>query len=257
MPRRSFLSDLGMGFTGLALGAMLNGDGHARAATVEGWKLPDGKPHFPPKAKSVIWLFMIGGVSHMDTFDPKPALNKYGGKTAPQTPLKDALDHSFKIPDNLRQTVTGSLPALRESTLFPMPVGYKKCGQSGAEVSDWWPHVREHVDDISIVRSMWTTDNNHGGQLQFHTGRHVLDGVLPTIGSWVHYGLGSLNDNLPQFVVLGEPLDTCCGGLGGHGAAYLGPEHSGVRLEVNPENPLPFAAPESVVYKEERTAGSV
>src|SRR2546427_790112 len=81
------------------------------------------------------------------------------------------------------------------------------------------------IHDIAVVRSMWTTDNNHGAQLQFHTGRHVLEGNLPTIGSWVHYGLGSLNENLPQFIVLGEPVDSCCGGVGAHGASYLGPEH--------------------------------
>src|SRR5258708_33418331 len=78
VPRRGFLADFGMGFTGLALGAMLNQNGVARAAT-GGWQPPDGKPHFTPKAKRVIWLFMIGGVSHMETFDPKPALNKYDG----------------------------------------------------------------------------------------------------------------------------------------------------------------------------------
>ena len=251
-PRRAFLSDLGMGFTGLALGSMLHGDGIVRAESTASWTPPDGKPHFPPKAKSVIWLFMIGGVSHIESFDPKPALNKYAGKTAPQTPFQAALDHPFPIPDNLRQTVSGSFKALRESSLFPMQVGYRKCGQSGIEVSDWWPHVRECVDDIAIVRSMWTSDNNHGGQLQFHTGRHVREGAFPTVGSWVHYGLGSLNDNLPQFIVLGEPLDTCCGGQGAHGSGYLGPEHSGVRLAINPENPLSFGAPESAVYREEQ-----
>jgi hypothetical protein len=77
--------------------------------------------------------------------------------------------------------------------------------------------------------------------MQFHTGRHVLEGQFPTLGAWVHYGLGSLNENLPQFVVLGEPIDTCCGGVAAHGAAYLGPEHNGIQLAVKPENPLPYA----------------
>ncbi len=99
---------------------------------------------------------------------------------------------------------------------------------------------------------MWTTDNDHGAQLQFHTGRHVLEGQFPTIGSWVHYGLGSLNDNLPEFVVMGTPIADCCGGLGGHGASYLGPEHDGVQLAVDPRNPLPFAAPAGDVYREEQ-----
>ncbi len=90
--------------------------------------------------------------------------------------------------------------------LYPLQVGYRKRGQSGIEISDWWPHLGDCIDDLAVVRSMWTTDNNHGAQLQYHTGRHSLEGAFPTIGSWVHYGLGSLNDNLPQFVVLGTPL---------------------------------------------------
>src|SRR5262249_45791136 len=96
--------------------------------------------------------------------------------------------------------------------------------------------------------------NDHGAQLQFHTGRHVLDGSFPTIGSWVHYGLGSLNDDLPQFVVLGTPIADCCGGVGGHGASYLGPEHDGVQLTVDPKNPLPFGTPPREVYVEEQTS---
>src|SRR5206468_12197620 len=142
---------------------------------------------------------------------------------------------------SLREVIAGLHTV--HSKLYPMQTGYGKRGQSGIEVSDWFPHISERIDDIAVVRSLWTTDNNHGAQMQFHTGRHVLEGQFPTIGAWVHYGLGSLNENLPQFVVLGEPIDTCCGGLGAHGASYLGPEHSGVQLEVNPKNPLPFGAP--------------
>ena len=240
LKRRAFLSNMGMGFGGLALGAMLNRDGIARAESEGAWRPPDGKPHFAPKAKRVIWLFMIGGVSHMDTFDPKPALNKFGGMTYDETPFRTALDNPL-VKKNLREVITGLHK--QHSRLYPMQVGYRKHGQSGIEVSDWFPHVGSMVDDIALVRSVWTTDNNHGAQMQFHTGRHVLEGQFPTIGSWAHYGLGSLNDNLPQFVVLGEPIDTCCGGLGAHGGAYLGPEHSGVQLSVDPANPLPFATP--------------
>ena len=135
-----------------------------------------------------------------------------------------------------------------------MQVGYRKRGECGIEMSDWWPHLAECADDIAFVRSMWTTDNNHGAQLQFHTGRHSLEGDFPTIGSWVHYGLGSLNDNLPQFVVLGTPIADCCGGAGAHGANYLGPEHNGVQLAIDPQNPLPFAGPGPDVYREEQRA---
>ena len=137
-------------------------------------------------------------------------------------------------------------------TLYPLQVGYRPRGQSGIEVSDWWPHVGSCIDDIAVVRSLWTTDNNHGAQLQFHTGRHVLEGQFPTIGSWVHYGLGSLNDDLPQFVVLGTPIADCCGGLGGHGASYLGPEHDGVQLSVDPLQSAAVRGAGREVFREEQ-----
>src|SRR3954452_20762717 len=93
VPRRTFLADVGMGFTGLALGAMLQRDGFASDATT--WSQPNGLTHFAPKAKSVIWLFMIGGASHLESFDPKPALNKYAGTSIGDTPLKGVLNAKF------------------------------------------------------------------------------------------------------------------------------------------------------------------
>ena len=247
--RRVFLADCGMGFTGVVLGAMLQRDGILRASSAEVWTLPDGKPHFTPKAKSVIWLFMQGGVSHLDTFDPKPALNKYAGKAIGETPYKDVLDSPL-VKKNVRESDVGSLKL--RSKIFPMQVGYRKFGQSGIELTDWWPHLGNCIDDIALIRSVWSSDNDHTAQLQFHTGRHIFDGFFPSIGSWVHYGLGSLNDNLPQFVVLGEQNGPCCGGPGATGASYLGPEHSGVQLEVDPDNPLPYAFPGPGVYQEEQ-----
>jgi hypothetical protein len=230
--RRTFLADVGMGFTGLALSALLQRDGLAREGSGA------GPLHFPAKAKKVIWLFMVGGTSHVESFDPKPMLNKYDGKTIAETPYKQLLD-SPHLKTNLRELVPGHHKV--QPKVYRMQVGCKKWGKSGLEISDWWPNVAAHADKLSIVRSLWTTDNDHGAQLQFHTGRHVLDGPQPTIGSWIHYGLGSLNDNLPSFVVLGTPLADCCGGVHGHGSHYLGPEHNGVRLQVDPKNPLPFA----------------
>ena len=248
--RRAFLADLGMGFTGVALSAMLYKDGVARAADGP-WTPPDGKPHFPPKAKRVIWLFMVGGTSHVESFDPKPALNQYAGKTVAETPFKAALDSPY-LKKNLREVVADLHKV--HPKVYPLQTGYKKRGQSGIEVSDWFPHVGDCIDDIAVVRSLWTTDNNHGAQLQFHTGRHSLEGAFPTVGSWVHYGLGALNDNLPQFVALGEPLADCCGGVNGHGPSYLGPEHNGVRVAVDPKNPLPFAAPGPDEFRETQRA---
>src|SRR4051794_36364820 len=89
--RRSFLADMGMGFTGLALGAMLQRDGIVRADEGTAWTPPDGRPHFAPKVKSIIWLFMCGGVSHLETFDPKPALTRYAGKTIDESPFRSAV----------------------------------------------------------------------------------------------------------------------------------------------------------------------
>jgi hypothetical protein len=248
--RRAFLADCGMGFTGLALGAMLHCDGIARADSTSAWAPPAGRPQLTPKAKSVIWLFMAGGVSHLETFDPKPALDKYAGKTIDESPLgSDVLDSPF-YRKNVRDFV--GTPRALMAKLYGMQIGHRKHGASGIEITDWWPNLARCVDDLAVVRSMWTTDNDHGAQLQFHTGRHIFDGFLPTVGSWIHYGLGALSDNLPQFVVLGSPPGDCCGGIGTHGAGYLGPVHAGVPIGSDPKNPLPFSTPGDDVYREER-----
>src|SRR5579872_4435088 len=247
--RRTFLADVGMGFTGLVLGKMLADDGIVRANDAHVWQPPDGNPQFAPKAKSVIWIFLVGGMSHIESFDPKPALTEYAGKTIAESPFKSVLDSPY-LKKNLREFVADNHKVF--PTIYPLQVGYKKYGQSGIEISDWWSNLATCVDDLAVIRSMWTTDNDHGAQLQFHTGRHALEGQFPTIGSWIHYGLGTLNENLPQFAVLGTPIADCCGGVGTHGANYLGPEHAGVQLSTDPRNPLPFAGPGSDVYREEQ-----
>jgi hypothetical protein len=246
MPRRTFLADVGMGVAGLALGTVLQRDGVARGEVATG---ATSGLRLPTKAKSVIWMFMVGGTSQMESFDPKPALNQYAGKTIAETPFTAVLD-SPHLKSNLREIVPGLHHV--HPAIYPMQIGYRKRGESGIEISDWWPHLGDCVDDLAIVRSMWTTDNNHGAQLQFHTGRHMLDGQFPTIGSWVHYGLGSLNEDLPQFVVMGTPIADCCGGMAAHGGNYLGPEHNGVQFQSDPKNPLPYAAPGPDVYHEEQ-----
>ena len=250
--RRSFLADCGMGMTGMVLGTMLAREGNVQVAAADALsEMLSKRPHFAPRAKSVIWLFMQGGTSQMESFDPKPELNRYEGKTIAETPYKGTLDSPY-LKKNLRELVAGLHKV--HPKILPMQVGYRKRGRSGLEVSDWWPHVGDCIDDIAVVRSMWTTDNNHGAQMQFHTGRHVLEGQFPTIGSWVHYGLGTLNENLPQFVVMGRPVADCCGGVGAHGANYLGPEHQGVQLTIDPKRPLPYAGPGADVFAEEQQA---
>jgi len=227
--RRTFLADIGLGCTGLALGTMLFRDGIARA------HMPDGKPEFAPKAKSVIWVFLSGGVSQLESFDPKPALNKYSGKTFADTPFSDPLKSPLFFKHS-RDVVGGTRPYPK---IFPLQVGFKKHGNLGLEVADWFPHLATCVDDMAFVRSMYTTDNDHGAEFQMHTGRHQLDEQQPVIGSWISYGLGTLNENLPQFVFLGQYKDVRV--KKNMAGDYLGPRHSAVELSLDPGNPLPFA----------------
>lgn len=250
--RRAFLSDVGMGFTGLALGSMLARDGISAEPSAAAASLPTGQPAFAPKAKSVIWYFMLGGTSHVESFDPKPALNLHAGKTIEMSPYKNTVLDSPYYRKNVRDFA--GTPRAIMSSIYPLQTGYAKRGEAGIEVSDWWPHVGSCIDDVAVVRSMWTTDNDHAAQLQFHTGRHIFDGFHPSVGSWVHYGLGSLNDNLPQFIVMGGGPGDCCGGVGAHDGSYLGPEHSGVNLVIDPNNPLPFGTPGNNVTVAERRA---
>lgn len=229
--RRTFLADVGLGFTGLALGAMLDRDSRSAEAK---FSPPDGKPHHAPKAKSVIWVFLSGGVSQMESFDPKPALTKYGGKTFADTPFDDPLKSPLFVKHS-RDVVGGTRPYPK---IFPLQVGFKRHGRLGIDIADWFPNIAGVADELAFVRSMYTTDNDHGAEFQMHTGRHQLDEQQPTIGAWASYGLGSLNDNLPSFVFLGQYKDVRV--KKDFAAEYLGPRHAGVELSLDPTNPLPF-----------------
>ncbi|MEC9093546.1 MAG: DUF1501 domain-containing protein, partial [Planctomycetota bacterium] len=223
IPRRQFLGT-GLGLGGIALQSLLQ---------EEAWGcMGEGKrPHFAPKAKSVIWLFRRGGVSHMESFDPKPELTKHAGKSIAKTQWKSVQD-----PERLKKVrvvVVNDANGQQRTKLYPLQVGFQKYGQSGIEVSDWFPQIGKVIDDVAVIRSMWTTDDNHGAQVQFHSGRHMLDERVPTIGAWIHHGLSSLNQNLPQFVSIGPRFFDV---RDGH---YLGPAHDAVPLSVNPKSPLP------------------
>lgn len=230
LSRRSFL---GNGLASIALASLLQQDGRGADP---GWAPPTGRPHLAPKAKSVIWLFMNGGVSHMESFDPKPMLNKYAGKTIAETPFADAQDPKKLA---LERLVVPDGNGNQRNTLYPLQVDFRPHGESGIEISDWFPHLARNVDKLAIVRSMWTTDSNHGAQSQFHSGRHRNDGEFPNLGAWVHYGLGSLNDNLPQYISMGRR--EYWNSKDGH---YLGPAHDAVPLRIDPSNPLDFGNPE-------------
>src|SRR5262249_55456132 len=154
--RRSFLADTGLGFTGLALGAMLFKDGIASGGDLQ---RPDGKPHLQPRAKSVIWLFMCGGVSHVESFDPKPELNKYAGKSIEDPPYRDVLQAEGK------DVIAGTPAHGTRKVLMALNPGVTRHGKSGLPVGDWWCHIGSCADDIAVVRSLWTNHNDHGAQL--------------------------------------------------------------------------------------------
>jgi hypothetical protein len=169
----------------------------------------------------------------MESFDPKPKLNEFAGKTIAETPFADV-----QSPEKLklaRVTVVNDANGQQRNTLYPLQVGFRRYGESGLEMSDWVPHIGSCADDLAIVRSMWTTDDNHGAQTQFHSGRHMLDGEFPTLGAWVHYGLGTIDAELPTFISIGNR--EYWNARDGH---YLGPEHDAVPLRIDPKSPLDF-----------------
>src|SRR5258708_2866219 len=127
MSRRTFIADVGMGFTGLALGAMLARDGVVRGNDTLPWLPRDATPHQPAKAKSVIWIFLVGGMSHMESFDPKPALNEHAGKTIAESPFKSVLDSPY-LKKNLREFVANLHKV--HPKIYPLQIGYKKYGHS-------------------------------------------------------------------------------------------------------------------------------
>src|SRR5262245_40752934 len=143
--RRAFLADVGMGFTGLALGAMLCKDGAARAES----PVLRASGSSKPKAKSVIWLFMVGCASPLERFDAKPELNKHAGKTITESPYKTTLESPY-LKENVREVIAGLHKV--HPKIFPMQIGYQKRGKSGLEMSDWWPHLGGCADDLALVR---------------------------------------------------------------------------------------------------------
>ena len=178
--RRQFLQSSGMGFGAVALNWML----HQSASGASGRQVLE-RPHHAPRAKSVIFLTQSGGASQMDLFDPKPVLQRMGGKT---------------YVDKVEMFQPGS----ETNVLLESPWTFKKYGDCGMDFSDALPHTASHANDICMVRSMYTEHNNHGEALVMMTSGDIFPG-RPTWGSWISYGLGSENDNLPAFVVLRDP----------------------------------------------------
>ena len=180
MTRRQLLNRMGNGFAALGMAGMI-GESAAHADDLRNLNpLAPKKPHFAPKAKRVIFLFMNGGPSHVDTFDYKPALEKYHGQPLPYTNLAT-------------ERKTG--------TVYKSPFGFKKYGQSGAEISDIFPNLAKLADDLCIVKSLHADVPNHEPSLLLmNCGESRLP--RPSMGSWITYGLGSENQNLPGFIAM-------------------------------------------------------
>jgi hypothetical protein len=183
LSRRELIFRAGAGFSGLALASLLDKDGLLAAEPQQKRVNPlTAKPsHFPTKAKAVIFLFMYGGVSQVDTFDPKPDLTKNHGK-----PMnKGKVDVFFGNPGNLMAS----------------PYKFKKYGESGIEVSELYPYLANYVDDLCMVRSVYSTSNNHSPAIFQMNSGNMRPGN-PSLGSWITYGLGSENENLPSYIVM-------------------------------------------------------
>lgn len=189
--RREFLKASSFGFGSLALGGLLEREGRLLASNdVRVSPLAPKEPHFPAQAKSVIFLFMQGGLSQVDSFDPKPALARYDGQPLPS---------SFRTDLELAQINP------YESKLMASRRTFKQRGRSGIEISDLFEGLAKHADDMAVIRSCYHESFIHGPALTYlHTGSLQLGS--PSMGSWILYGLGSETDNLPSYIVMTDSI---------------------------------------------------
>jgi len=234
--RREFFSRLGDGLHGSALAWLLGSDlflpNPSLAASLEEgrgvYDLKPKPPHFQSKARSVIHLFMNGGPSQVDLFDPKPTLSKFAG-SAPPRDIVSEIEFANEV-----------------GSLLPSPFKFAKHGKSGIELSELLPHLSECIDDMALIRSMYGEHFNHEPALYLmHSGR-TLPG-RPSLGSWVVYGLGSENQNLPAYVVLDDPKGLPINSIQNWQSGWLPPVYQGTRfrsegpplLNLKPREELP------------------
>jgi hypothetical protein len=216
--RREFFWELGGGFTSVALAGLLEGGFFARQSvaadgvTSYGNPLAARPPQAPPKARAVIFLFMYGGPSQVDTFDYKPKLYGLDGQTVPVKTF-------------------GRGGKRNESRVVAPQWKFKQYGQSGKWVSDLFPHIGSCVDDIAFVHSMYAESPIHGSAMLMMNSGRILSGA-PCLGSWVTYGLGSANDNLPGFVVMLDPKGGPISGAKNWSSGYMPASYQGVQLRA-------------------------
>jgi len=191
-------------------------------------------PHVPARAKSVIWLFMEGGPSHLDLFDPKPALEKLAGQP---------------MPESFGKVITAMGTA--GNTLMPSKRTFKQHGKSGIWVSDWLPNIAEHADDMAVIRSCWADGLNHVGSVcQMNTG-DILAG-RPSLGAWTTYGLGTANENLPTFVVMADGAEPV-GGPKNWSAGFLPATFEGTQFRTDGAPIFHLSPPRTVGGKQQRS----
>ncbi len=237
--RRHFFSQLSVGIGSLALGSLLIPDLFDRGKDpVRG--NPIGIPHFAPRAKRIIYLFQAGAPSQLESFDYKPSLLTRMGED---------------LPDSIRkgQRLTGMTSGQESFPLMPPAIGFKQYGQSGAWVSDYFPHIARIVDDICIVKSMHTEAINHDPAITFfQTGSQVSG--RPSMGSWLSYGLGNENKNLPSFVVLTSRGEGNSQGLYSKlwSSGFLDSKHQGVLLRAGKNPVLYLNDPDGVSRSDKR-----
>ncbi|MCE2809609.1 MAG: DUF1501 domain-containing protein [Planctomycetaceae bacterium] len=210
MKRRSWLKGICRGLSGLAIADLLAREiDNSCHGAIEDQGLPPGC-HFPPRVKRVIFVFMHGGPSHVDTFDYKPELIRLHGQPLPIAKPR------------IQFAQTGNL--------LKSPWEFKQYGESGAWVSDLFPNVAKHVDRLTFIKSLHGSNEAHGGALlKIHTGTDTF--VRPSLGAWVSYGLGTQNTNLPSFITINPTLGH--GGVRNFGSAFLPPNHQGTRIAVS------------------------
>src|SRR6516165_5265378 len=220
--RREMLLRSGAGFGALALSYLLRED--PLFAGGEHNPVTARPAHFPARAKSVIFLFMEGGPSHLDLFDPKPLLNRIAGQP---------------LPSSFRPVITPMGEFY--SPVLPVRRRWAQHGQSGIWVSDWLPNIAQCADDIAVIRSCWADGLNHSnGVSQMNTGS-ILAG-RPSLGAWVTYGLGTENENLPAFIVMQDNPASVTNGPRSWGAGFMPAAYQGVRLQSSGE-PIPNLQP--------------
>jgi hypothetical protein len=227
--RREYLSKLGGGIAGLALADILQRQG-LLAASVSPLKAKS--PHFEAKAKAVISIFCYGGVSQVDSFDPKPDLMKRQGEA---------------------MTGVGEVAVSQghPGGLMPSPWTFRKYGNCGMDVSSLFPHVAEHVDDLALIRSMYCLSNDHGPALyQMNTGT-ILAGH-PSVGSWVTYGLGTENENLPGYIVFSDYRGGPINGAPNWGAGYMPAAFQGTQFRSSGDPIVDLKPPQGRTREQQR-----